>query len=87
MIAALSVKLSKKLRNGFEVSFEAKGVGLMALVVAVTSCLAGLGVCGGFRSNRRRAIGCAKIIGKNALRFDFSDPRQVTEYTRSGISR
>ena len=52
MIAGISVKLSKKLKNGLDVTFDAKGGSLMALVLTVTSCLAGLGVCGGFRNNR-----------------------------------
>ena len=47
MIARLSVKLTKKLKNSFSVVVEAKGGFFVAIVVTVTSCLAGAGVCGG----------------------------------------
>ena len=47
LIAGLSVKLTKKLKYGFETSFEAKGGFIMVVLLSVTYLLAGSGVLGG----------------------------------------
>ena len=47
LIVGLSVKLTKKLINGFEITLEAKGGTIMVVLLAVTYLLAGSGVLGG----------------------------------------
>jgi hypothetical protein len=47
IIVGLSVKFSIRLNSKVKIDFDIKGVVLMGVITAVTSCLAGAGVCGG----------------------------------------
>ena len=51
VIVGLYVKLSRKFKNGTDVAFDIKGGSFMAIMLAVTNCLAGAGVSGGCYSN------------------------------------